>query len=227
MITLFSKRHFFTSAVSVLLSVFMVAVVAYGASTMDTASVGAGTSTPGAALGVKGAALIEGQLWIENIIATSTSLASGYGTITPGAEFAVAGSALFDGIVTASNYVATSTNATSSVKWSLDIASSSLQINGNSGQVMIGATTTFSNGDVGAVQQSVDPALTIVGTGSAASATGTLFVTGGAATAGQIILKATDTRCVSIMANTLANALDASNLTTANLLTAKVVPCPR
>ena len=225
--TLFSKRHFFTSAVSVLLSVFTVAVVAYGASVMDTASVGSGTSTPGAALSAKGEAIIEGFASVGYIFSTSTWHSSGFGTASPGTEFDVAGSALFDGVITASNYVATSTTATSTIKTSLDVATSSLQVSSYSGQVVVGATTTLPNADV-ANTQAVDPALTVTGVGAAASATGTLYVAGGAGNGGQIILKSSEgTHCISIIATGGANALDASGLSAATLLTTKVVACPR
>src|SRR3989344_4306073 len=90
--TLFSKRHFFTLAVSVLLSVFMVGVVAYGATmTISNRGLGSGTSTPGAALGVQGAAIIDDFVWANAFISTSTSQRSGIGTTSPGAAFAVRG----------------------------------------------------------------------------------------------------------------------------------------
>ncbi len=265
-----SKRNFFTSAVSVFLSVFMVAVVAYGASTMDTASVGAGTSTPGASLGVKGAALIEGQIWADNLIATSSAISSGFGTTAPGAEFTVSGSGifegfvssnyftststntswvmgqvgigtttpgaqlavdgmgLFNGIVEADSFVATSTSATSTLKWSLDVATSSLQVSGVSGQVVIGATTTIADGGVMGRDLNPDPALTITGTGNAASATGTLYVSGGGINGGEIIIRSSDGfNCVSL--TVLSGNVDpfTSNIALATLLNAKIVACPR
>ncbi len=206
--------------------------MAYGASTMDTASVGAGTSTPGTALSAKGDALVEG--FVSGAYFTSTSSVTswlmgqvGIGTNTPGAQLAVDGIGLFNGMVIADSLVATSTSATSTLKWSLDVASSSLQVSGISGQVVIGATTTIPNSDVGAVQQSVDPALTITGTGSAAGATGTLYVAGGGASGGQIILKSSDgIHCLSLIATLGATALDASASTPLGL-TQKTIPCPR
>ncbi|MEK9174762.1 MAG: hypothetical protein AAB725_02215 [Patescibacteria group bacterium] len=270
--TFFSVRHFFTSVGAILLSVLMVALVAYGASTMDTASVGSGTSTPGAALGVKGSALVEGQLWVDSLVATSTSFAYGFGTTSPGADFSVVGGAiidgglavsyikststvdssfggslgvgtttpgaqfavdglgLFNGMVVADSLVATSTSATSTLKWSLDVATSSMLVDGNSGRMAIGATTT-ADGDVMRRALNPDPALTISGTGNAESATGTLYLMGEGGTGGELVIKSSDgNNCVSLMATT--GALDpvtdtGGTQTVALLVSAKVVPCPR
>ncbi|MDP3764307.1 MAG: hypothetical protein Q8Q95_01670 [bacterium] len=110
----FSKRYFLTTVVSSLLSIFVVAVVAYGATmTISNVGLGSGTSTPGAALGVQGAAIIDDFVWANAFVATSTSMASGFGTTSPGAEFAVAGGALFEGRVIASSLESTSTVASS------------------------------------------------------------------------------------------------------------------
>lgn len=219
----FSKQQFVTSTAAILLSVFAVAVVAYGASIMDTASVGSGTSTPGAALGVKGAGIFEDFVWANAFIGTSTSQASGFGTTSPGADFAVASGALFGGPITASAYTATSTTATSTIKFGLDVATSSLIIDGITGRVAIG-TSTLPDADVVAATASDDPTLTIAGLGSTANATGTLYITGGSqGGGGQIILKSVDgTRCVAVSAATAGGAQD-----TGVSLTAEIVDCPR
>ena len=101
---------------SILLSVFMVAVVAYGASVIDTASVGSGTSTPGVAAGVKGAGLFEGFVHADYFKSTSTNpswisanLGLG-GTTTPGAALDVQGAGIFEGFVHADYFKSTSTN---------------------------------------------------------------------------------------------------------------------
>lgn len=228
-----SKRYFFTSAVSVLLSVFMVAVVAYGASTMDTASVGAGTSTPGAAVGATGAGIFDGFVSANYFTSTSTGTSwvmgqMGIGTTTPGAQLAVDGMGLFNGIVEADSFVATSTSATSTIKYSLDIATSSLQVSGFSGQVVVGATTTLPNADVLGRDLNPDPALTITGVGNAAGATGTLYVSGGGINGGEIIIRSSDGfNCVSL--TVLSGNVDpfTSNIALATLLNAKIVACPR
>ena len=112
--TILSKQQFFSLAVSVLLSVFMVAVVTYGATmTISNTGLGSGTSTPGAALGVQGAAIIDGFTWTSAIVATSTSQHSGIGTTSPGLEFSVEGNVLVDGFVWAGSLVATSTSMAS------------------------------------------------------------------------------------------------------------------
>ncbi len=257
--TLFNKQHFFTLAASVLLSVFMVAVVAWGATmTISNVGIGSGSSTPGAAVGAKGAGLFEGFVHADYFRSTSTAswgigtsspgvrlgvagpglfegfvdanyfrssstdVASGFGTTSPGAEFAVAGGALFDGRVTASSYAATSTVATSTIKYGLDIASSSLQVDGVTGKVAIGTSTLPLAQNIAGI---VDPALTVTGVGNTGSATGTLYVAGGVGNGGQIIMKSTDgTRCVSITATSGGGALDAAPGT---VLTLKVVACPR
>jgi len=226
---IFSKRHIFTSAVSILLSVFTIAIVAYGATiTISSTGIGSGTSTPGAALGVQGGAIVDDFIWTGALTATSTSRASGFGTTSPGAEFAVAGGALFDGRVTASSYAATSTSATSTLKWSLDVATSSLQIDGVTGRIVIGATTTLPDSDVQGRAFNPDPALTITGTGNAASATGTLYVAGGGANGGEVIIKSSDgNNCVSIMAQTGTVDPDTASKVVGDLLTFRVVACPR
>lgn len=118
------KRQIITFIASVVLSLALVSMMAFGATYIDVDSVGIATDTPGAALGVKGAALIDGFLVADYITATSTSVASGFGTTSAGAEFAVAGGALFEGGLTASYLKATSTVA-SSIGGNLGLATTS------------------------------------------------------------------------------------------------------
>ena len=224
----FSKQQFFTSAAAVLLSVLTVAVVTYGASIIDTASVGSGTSTPGAALGVKGAGIFEDFVQAGAFRSTTTDTSwimggnFGLGTTTPGAKLAVRGEALFDGRVTASSYAATSTTATSTMKWGFDIASSSLQVDGVTGRVAIGTTTFPLAGVAGTM--SVEPSLTIGAVGGSDGATSTLFIAGEGQKGGQIILTSSDgTRCGSIVFDSegVAEGL------TGGALIVEVVDCPK
>lgn len=190
------KQKFLASFIAVFLSVFAVAVIAYGSSTMDTASVGVGTSTPGAALGVKGGAVISDFVYSSSLTATTT-------------------------------LTLTSVTATSSTRFGFTIASSSFNVSGVSGAVTIGTSTGPADADV-ANTHAVDPALTVSGVGSALNATGTVYIAGGGSNGGQIILKSSDgTHCVSILANALGIALDASGSSAATLLTTKVVACPK
>ena len=302
--TILSKQQLFSLVVSVSLSVFMVTVVAYGATiTISNRGVGSGTSTPGAALGVQGAAIIDDFVWanafiststsqrsgigttspgtefsvhgavlVEDFVwssalmatstsqhsgigttspgtefavegavivddfvwtgaltATSTSRASGFGTSSPGADFAVAGAALFDGKLTADYFNATSTTATSTIEWSLTTATSSLQVDGVTGRVVIGATTTMpQSGVMGRTGGNPDIGLTVTGTGSGASATGTVYIAGGGASGGELIIKSGDgNNCVSMVATTGASDPDTAAQLFANLLTVRVVACPK
>ena len=207
--------------------------MAYGASMMNTSSVGSGTTTPGAAVDVKGAGLFDGFVG-ANYFTSTSSLTSwvmgqvGIGTTTPGAQLAVDGVGLFNGGVTGDFLVATSTTATSTIRTSIEVASSSLQVSGFSGQVVIGATTTLSNADVIGRDLNPDPALTITGVGNAAGATGTLYVSGGGTNGGEIIIRSSDGfNCVSL--TVLSGNVDpfVSNIALATLLNAKIVACPR
>ncbi len=122
--SLISKRYFLATAVSSLLSIFMVAVIAYGATmTISSTGLGSGTSTPGAALGVKGASIIEGFVWATSFTATSSGFV-GIGTSTPGAALGVKGAGIFEGDITTSYLKATSTVA-SSFGGALGVATSS------------------------------------------------------------------------------------------------------
>ncbi len=68
----FRKRQLITFAVSVVLSVFLVALMTFGATFVDTDSVGIATSSPGGALGVKGVALVDDFLLANYVTATSS-----------------------------------------------------------------------------------------------------------------------------------------------------------
>lgn len=230
--SLFSKRYFFTSVVSVLLSVLAVAVVSYGASLVDTNTVGVGTTTVGAAVGVRGAGIFDGFVSADYFTSTSTNPSwhlgrLGLGTTTPSPTvnadggIAVEGGGLFGDFVLSSYLTATSTTATSTIRTGVIIASSTIG-DVQSGAIAIGATST-SDGDV-AGTFSVDPSLSVFGVGSAANATGTLYVSNSAATGGgQIILKSTDaTGCVSITA-TRGTAIPQGGVG----LTVKAVACPK
>lgn len=66
------KRQIITFIASVVLSLALVSMMAFGATYIDVDSVGIATATPGAALGVKGAALVDDFLLANNLIATSS-----------------------------------------------------------------------------------------------------------------------------------------------------------
>lgn len=112
------KRQVVTFAVSVVLSVMLVSMMAFGATTIDTASVGVGTSTPGGALGVKGAGVFDGFVHFDYFTSTSTANSwllgkLGVGTTTPGDELGVTGAGLVEGGLTTSYLNSTSTVASS------------------------------------------------------------------------------------------------------------------
>ena len=216
---------------SILLSVFMVAVVAYGASVIDTASVGSGTSTPGVAVGVKGAGLFEGFVHADYFKSTSTNPSwllgrIGLGTTTPSSTvnndggITVEGGGLFGDFVMSSYLTATSSTATSTIRTGMIVASSSV-VDAVSGRIALG-TTTIPDSDV-ANTEANDPTLTISGLGSTYNATGTLYITNAGAGGGQIILKSVDGfNCAAISAATVDAAFS-----TGISLTAEVVACPR
>lgn len=225
--TFLSKRDYFAVFASILLSVFMVAVVTYGATiTISSGGVGSGTSTPGSAIGSKGAGIFEGFV-SANYFTSTSSLDSwlmgnlGLGTTTPGAKLSVRGGALVDDFVMMSYFTATSTTATSTTRFGINLASSSLNIDGVTGRIAIG-TTTFSDSDAGATW-ALDPSLTIGAVGSANTATATVYIAGEGETGGQLILKSSDgTRCGSIVFDSEAGAQG-----TAGVLIVEVVDCPR
>ena len=156
----------------------------------------------------------------------------GIGTTTPGSDLnddgglAVAGGGLFGDYVRASYFNATSTTATSTIRYGLQVATTSLFVDGNSGAVTIG-TTTVPDADVENTM-AIGPSFTVSGVGEAYEATGTVYITGGGANGGQIILKSSDGfECVSLTANSGDVVPGASATTLAGLITAKVVACPR
>lgn len=237
---LFRGRQVLAVVLSVVLTTLVVALVVQGTTYVDTDSVGIATDTPGGALGVKGDAFIEGFLVTDYIRATSTGFSSGFGTTSPGAEFAVASNALFSGLVSVGSLKATSTEnsifngaidvreaATSSFVGGATIATTTI-IDNVTGRVGIG-TTTLPDAEIVAGTFAVDPALTVSGAGGAINATGTVYITGGGANGGQIILKGSNglgSRCVSLIVNTGATDVGGSGAGVAELLIAKVVACP-
>ncbi|MBI3626740.1 hypothetical protein HY224_01715, partial [Candidatus Uhrbacteria bacterium] len=81
----------------------------------NTGSVGIGSTTPGTALGVKGAGIFDGFI-SANYFTSTSSLTSwimgqmGIGTTTPGTQLSVKGAGLFEGFVSADYFTSTSTN---------------------------------------------------------------------------------------------------------------------
>ncbi len=109
------QRQIITFVASVVLSLALVSMMAFGATYIDVDSVGIATDTPGAALGVKGAGIFEGFVSAGYYTSTSTSNswltgAFGLGTNTPGVRLGVQGSAIIDGFVSAQYYTSTSTS---------------------------------------------------------------------------------------------------------------------
>jgi hypothetical protein len=236
--TLFSRRDLFAVFASVFMCVFMVGVISYGATiTISSGGVGSGTSTMGAAIAAHGAGIFEGFVSADYFTSTSTNVSwimgkLGIGTTTPSDNLnkdgglAVAGGAIIGDSIYTSYLTATSTTATSTMRFGLDVATTSLSVYGNTGMVTIGATSSPQTGV--ANTQAVNPSLTVFGVGSTANATGTLYVGGKGSTGGQIIIRdSSGYGCISLMAKRGANDLDASALSIADLITAKVVACPK
>lgn len=189
--TLFSRRDLFAVFASVFLCVFMVGVITYGASVMDTDSIGVGTSTPGAGLYVSG-----------------------------GMTSFFAGDAYIYGQTNMSYFVATSTTATSTTRFGLTLASTTI-VDGYSGRWAIGTSTVPGGGAAGTL--SLDPGLTVTGVGNTAGATGTIYIAGGGNTGGQIIIKsASGDGCGIVVFDD-----DGGTVGTAVALSAKIVECPK
>lgn len=226
------NRQFWIAAVSVLLSVFFVAAVVYGATTIDTGSVGIATSTPGAELGVTGAGLVEGMLTVSHLKATSTTDSifegalqvreSATSTFTGGVSTAGlsttgglrvdTGAAIFD-----ENIVVDGT-ASSTFAGGITIDTESFIVDSSSNISAFG-TTTFP----GDTADSVAPDLTI----NSPTATSTLFITTEGAGGSQIILKSTDgSGCIAISATRGANDIGAEAMTALTLLNVDVIACP-
>ncbi|MFY9493258.1 MAG: hypothetical protein WAP55_02180 [Minisyncoccia bacterium] len=231
-----NKQRFFVSFAAVFLSVFMVAVVTYGATTINTSSVAVATTTPGAALAVKGEAIVEGFVHADYFKSTSTNPSwtmgrFGIGTTTVSSDvnndggLAVAGGAIIGDFIYTSYITATSTTATSSVRYGFGIASSSLLVDGLSGAVSIG-TTTWADADVTGTL-TIDPSLTVGAVGAAQNATATVYIAGEGGNGGQIILRSSNgANCISIMADSVANAVGAVG-GAADFLSVDVVECPK
>lgn len=182
--TLLSRRDLFAVFASVFLCVFMVGVVTYGATmTISSEGLGSGTSTPGAAIGAKGGAVIEDFVYM-------------------------------------SSFTATSTTATSTTRFGLKLASTTI-VDGYSGRWAIGTSTVPGGGAVGTL--SLDPGLTVTGVGNTAGATGTIYIAGGGNTGGQIIIKsASGDGCGIVVFDD-----DGGTVGTAVALSAKIVECPK
>ncbi len=186
-----------TVVLAVLVSTFVVALIAQGTTYIDTDSVGVATDTPGAYLAA------DGGILGETIVAANN--------------------------MKTSFFIATSTTATSTLSsFGANLASTTIVIDGSSGRMAIG-TTSAPDGDIVAGMM-VDPALTISGQGGATNGTGTLYVAGGVATGGQIILKSSDGqggKCISIIAKAGAFDIGATGVGPENLLVVKVISCPK
>lgn len=240
--SLISKRYFLTVVVSSLLSFFMVAVVAYGDTiTISSLGVGSGSSTPGAAVAARGGIIADDFVIASVFNATSTTEVSwfegrvGIGTTSPSSNLndqgglGVAGSAIIGDNIYTSYFTATSTTATSTIRYGLQVATSSLFVDGYSGAVTIGTSTVPNSGDI--ANTTVTPSFTVSGVGGAYQATGTAYIAGGGANGGELILKSTDgNNCVSLMATTGAldpNTDTAGTQLVSTLISARVVACPR
>jgi len=116
-----NKTQIATFVSAVVLSVLLVALQVFGASLVDTDSVGVGTTTVGAGLHVTegftsvldGDAYIYGQLNAAYLVATSTTDSSfagnvGLGSTTPGGALGVQGAAFVDDFLSVSTVLATS-----------------------------------------------------------------------------------------------------------------------
>lgn len=217
------KHQVFSVVASVVLTVLVVFFTVHGVTYIDTDSVGIATATPGAAMSVKGEAIVEGFVSAAYFTSTSTSnswhLGTGFGlgTTTPGTRLGVLDNADIAGYLTVEDHlktsflIATSTTATSTVAFGATVDTTTLVVDAGGNNVGI-ATSTFPSvgGDVANVS---------VGGGSATS---TLFLAGGGSVGSQIILKSTDgSGCIAIMATRGASAIDA-----AATLSLKVVDCP-
>lgn len=119
-----NKFQIATFVSAVVLSVLLVALQVFGASLVDTDSVGVGTTTVGAGLHVTegftsvldGDAYIYGQLNLAYLVATSTTDSSFVGNVglastTPGGALGVTGAAVVEGFVSADYFTSTSTNS--------------------------------------------------------------------------------------------------------------------
>src|SRR3989338_1739864 len=116
-----NKTQIATFVSAVVLSVLLVALQVFGASLVDTDSVGVGTTTVGAGLHVTegftsvldGDAYIYGQLNAAYLVATSTTDSSfagniGLGSTTPAGALGVQGAAFIDDFLSVSTLLATS-----------------------------------------------------------------------------------------------------------------------
>ncbi|TSC89632.1 MAG: hypothetical protein G01um10143_122 [Parcubacteria group bacterium Gr01-1014_3] len=186
------QRQIITFVASVVLSLALVSMMAFGATYIDVDSVGIATDTPGAALGVKGAGIFEGFVSAQYYTSTSTTNswllgdALGLGTTTPGLRLSVDGNiygdiAHIDDHLRTSYFLATSTTATSTIGFGLTVDSTTLVVDASVNGVGIATSTLVSIG--------ADRATLSIGAGTGST---TVFVAGGGALGGAMIFKDTD-----------------------------------
>jgi len=221
------EKSFWAYAMAIGLSVFMVAAMVHGATTIDTGSVGIATSTPGAALGVKGAAIIEGFIHADYFYSTSTSDSTFGGAL----NVTEAATSTFTGGITAGTGGLASTGGLR-VDVGMAIFDETIEVDGNAatstfaGGLLVDTDTLvvdFNNDRVGIGTTTPGSSL-VVGSGSA---TTTLFLAGGASVGAEIILKSSDgSGCISIIADRNGNDVGAVAMSVTTLLTASVVACP-
>lgn len=190
---------------------------------------GLGTTSPSVRLGVKGAAIVEGFVSAQYFTSTSTSNSwllgdqFGLGTTTGVSRLSVDGDVLgevgrFADHLKTGHLIATSTTATSTIGFGLTVDSDTLVVNANGNTVGV-ATTVFPS--VGTTNETV---AVNIGAGSASTS---MFIAGGAAAGGSIILQSsTGSGCIQIFANRNGIDVGGSASDLATLLTAKVIACP-
>ena len=226
------KTQLITFFVAVSLSVLLVALYVFGASLVDTDSVGIGTTTVGAGLYVNEGfssvlsdeLYVFGRVNIPFLVSTSTTASSfaggvGVGTTTPGtARFEV--NEGWDSLLAGDTYVygalnvpfvnATSTTATTTLS-NLIVDTSTLVVDPTANKIAI-ATTTF---------PAVGNETMTITAGSAAAST-TLYLGG---TASMIILRSTDGKdCIAISAQ--QGSIVADGGSSAVALEVEAVTCP-
>lgn len=220
---IFSKRQLATFLVSVVLSIFLVALTAFGITYIDTDSVGVATSSPGGALGVKGAAFIDGFVLADYVVATSSgsifqwengSATSTTYAVGVGGFGSVKGNWNVDATSSVSSLIATNTLSVGSSSPTFQFAvvgranfgSGDVSISGGLLDVQSTATSTFDGG------------ISVPTTGGLSTASG-LTVTGGdIQSSGKLTVTSAATSSFSgtILASGLLNA---TNLYSSNAAT--------
>ena len=236
-------RNFWVGVVAVFLSVFMVSMAVYGASMMNTSSVGAGTSTPNYAVGAKGAGVFEGFV-AANYFTSTSSLDSwlmgglGLGTTTVSnalnadGSLAVHGSAIIGDTLTVSTIKSTSTTdvifggaiqereaATSTFIGGITAGTGGLT---STGGLRVDTGQAYFDEFVGVGTTSPTSSLT-VGVGTAST---TVYVSGGPAVGSELILKSSNGEgCVAITVRRGSVPIGGSG-SLETLVSAKVRACP-